>query len=434
MTERQILRGGRYVVMGVLGEGSQGATLEAVDKRDGRLVAIKRFDVRGAKSWKDVELAEREARVLASLSHPSLPAYIEHFEESGVLYLAMEKIEGTSIGARLRGGEGFSEADVQRLLEDAAEALAYLHGRGVVHRDLKPGNVIRRPNGSYAFVDFGAVRDRMKPHGGSTVVGTFGYMAPEQFQGRAAPASDVYAVGATALAMLTGREPEELPHRGLAIDVASALRGRASDTMIRALGQALEPDPDRRAASLGELVAEMARASAAKGRSRSAGRAPVASSVNSDSHPRWTREDRRARRREERHARRAARRARRSRAPVGPLIMWPIFVALAVARIVVSVVLRVLVPLLLTLLSVVLGRPLRLAAERVSRAGERAYDALDRAAGGRIERDDERIRVGPVGAGETEQQVRVPTATPSQEEALDEDSQDDDEPARRRRV
>ena len=75
------LRGGRYVVTGSLGEGSQGATFEAVDKKEGRLVAIKRFDVRGAKEWKDVELAEREARVLASLEHPKLPAYIEHFED-----------------------------------------------------------------------------------------------------------------------------------------------------------------------------------------------------------------------------------------------------------------------------------------------------------------------------------------------------------------
>src|SRR5262252_7359164 len=90
---RPALHDGRYVVLAPLGEGTQGTTWDAVDKREGRPVAIKQFDVRGARAWKDVELAEREARVLASLDHPSLPKYVDHFEEDGVLYLVMEKIE-----------------------------------------------------------------------------------------------------------------------------------------------------------------------------------------------------------------------------------------------------------------------------------------------------------------------------------------------------
>src|SRR5580704_14108876 len=241
------LRDGRYVVLGTLGEGSQGRTFDGVDKRVGQPVAIKRFDVRGATSWKDVDLAEREARVLQSLSHPRLPRYIDRFEEDGALYLVMEKIEGESLAAVRKRGETFGAKDVVRLLRDASEVLAYLHGRSppVIHRDLKPGNVLRRPDGSFAFVDFGAVRDKLRPEGGSTVVGTFGYMAPEQFQGRALPGSDVYALGATALTMLTGREPEELPHKGLAIDVGAALQGR-SPRLVEALASMLDPDPDRR--------------------------------------------------------------------------------------------------------------------------------------------------------------------------------------------
>ena len=171
------------------GEGAQGRTFDGVDKRDGQPVAIKRFDVRGAASWKDVELAEREARVLQSLSHPKLPRYVDHFEEDGALYLVMEKIEGESLAVLRKRGVTLGEEDVVRLLRDASDVLDYLHGRSppVIHRDLKPGNVIRRPDGSFAFVDFGAVRDKLRPEGGSTVVGTFGYMAPEQFQGRAPP-------------------------------------------------------------------------------------------------------------------------------------------------------------------------------------------------------------------------------------------------------
>src|ERR1700679_2594909 len=106
----EALSGGRYAVTKSLGAGSQGTTLQAGDKREGRLVAIKRFDVRGAKAWKDVELAEREARVLASLEHPKLPAYIEHFEEGGRLYLVMEKIEGKNLAQALKEGKRFDEA------------------------------------------------------------------------------------------------------------------------------------------------------------------------------------------------------------------------------------------------------------------------------------------------------------------------------------
>ncbi|HEX3345979.1 MAG TPA: serine/threonine-protein kinase, partial [Polyangiaceae bacterium] len=250
------LQRGRYVVLGTLGEGSQGRTFDGVDKRLGQAVAIKRFDVRGAASWKDVDLAEREARVLQSLSHPRLPRYVDRFEEDGALYLVMERIEGASLASLRKRGETLGEKDVVRLLGDASEVLDNLHRRSppVIHRDLKPGNVLRRPDGSFAFVDFGAVRDKLRPEGGSTVVGTFGYMAPEQFQGRALPGSDVYALGATALTMLTGREPEELPHKGLAIDVRAALRGRASGRLIGVLEKMLDPDPDRRASRIAPLL------------------------------------------------------------------------------------------------------------------------------------------------------------------------------------
>ena len=262
---------GRYVIVGSLGAGSQGETLSAVDKREGRPVAIKRFTLRSAKSWKDVELAEREATVLASLSHPSLPRYVEHFEENGALYLVMEKVEGESLAARRRRKVPLSHEQVLRFLRDAATSLAYLHGHAppIVHRDIKPGNVILRPDGSYCLVDFGSVRDSLKPEGGSTVVGTFGFMAPEQFQGRAAPVSDVYAVGATALSLLSGREPEELPHKGLAIDVEAALRGQVDGRLIAALRSMLEPDPDRRAGSVLEALQRAGIAVEARSRSGS---------------------------------------------------------------------------------------------------------------------------------------------------------------------
>lgn len=255
VVENEQLRGGRYAVTGILGEGSQGQTLEAVDKRGGRLVAIKRFRIRGAVSWKDVELAEREARVLSGLKHPGLPEYIEHFEENGALYLVMEKIPGRTL-RQLSESDGLDQSKVVRLLNDMAAVLDYLHLRSppIIHRDIKPTNIIERADGSFALVDFGSVRDRLKPDGGSTVVGTFGYMAPEQFQGRALPATDVYGLAVTALTVLTGSDPDQLPHRGLALDVERALTGQVDVRLVRVLQAMLAPDPDVRARRVSTLL------------------------------------------------------------------------------------------------------------------------------------------------------------------------------------
>jgi hypothetical protein len=373
------LRQGRFVVMGVLGEGSQGCTFDGVDKQLGQPVAIKRFDVRGAHAWKDVELAERETRVLRQLSHPSLPRYVDHFEEDGVLYLVTEKMEGASLASLRRQGVPFGESDALRLLEDAANVLTYLHGRSppVVHRDIKPANVIRRPDGSFAFVDFGAVRDNLRPEGGSTVVGTFGYMAPEQFQGRALPGSDVYGVGATVVSLLAGVEPEALPHRGLAIDVRAALRGKASERVIRVLDRMLDPDPDQRASAIAPLLTE--------GPSEPWAR----------SHAAWDDSLRHEVRREARRVRRAAheeanalRRAARQEANAWRRnhrhhheLGWPLEVlftlVFSVGLVVVSVVTRVALPVLLRVLSVFFARrSLTAAADAVQDAGGAAVRAM----------------------------------------------------------
>ena len=376
------LRGGRYVILRPIGEGAQGRTFEGVDKREGRPVAIKRFDVVRAKAWKDVELAEREAMVLRSLSHPKLPGYVDHFEEGGVLYLVMEKIDGESLAVLKKRGE-LGHVDVARFLRDAAEVLGYLHARTpqVIHRDIKPGNVIRKPDGSFAFVDFGAVRDRLRPEGGSTVVGTFGFMAPEQFQGRSLPASDVYAVGATAVCLLTGCEPEALPHKGLAIDVRTALRGRAPAGMIDALERMLDPDPDRRASSLAPLLPRLEDTREAKDREPPR-RAPSRSDRPRQDRgegvaPRGYRRERWEERRAEYFARRAAFEARRPRPPLPPPWSGLAQIGIALAILAVTLATQLVAPLVLTLLAGFFARrAFTEAATEVREEGRLAIDLL----------------------------------------------------------
>ena len=418
------LQGGRYVLVAPLGQGSQGTTWDAVDKREGRAVAIKAFDVRGARAWKDVELAEREARVLSELEHPLLPRYVEHFESDGVLYLVMEKVDGTPLSVLQKRGRGMPEADVERLLRDADVVLTYLHGRSppVIHRDLKPSNVIQRPDGSFAFVDFGAVKDHLRIEGGSTVVGTFGYMAPEQFQGRAGPASDVYAIGATAIAMLTGLEPEKLPHRGLAVDVDAALRGRASAQLRDVLGRMLEPDPDRRATRIGPLLG------------------PTRRGPPSQRDGAWdfgnARHSRRAARRAAKHARKQGRRdafgVSTFRLPF--VLRFPIVFALTIARVVAALLLQVIVPLALTVLSVLFGSGLRRAAKQVRVAGAHVGETLVDVRG-QVQsgwgpgNEAAPARVSSPGARAQENRARVRAPASDSAELHDEEVERDDEAA-----
>lgn len=420
------LRDGRYAIFGVLGHGSQAETYDAVDQRDGRAVAIKRFQVRGAKGWKDVELAEREARVLATLSHPNLPVYVEHFEEAGALYLVMHKIEGETLAALRKRRATLSLDDLTRFLTDADSALGFLHSRvpPLIHRDIKPGNVIRRADGSFAIVDFGSVRDQLKPEGGSTVVGTFGYMAPEQFQGRALPGSDVYAVGATAIALYTGSEPEDLPHRGLAIDVRAALGSGAEPWLVRVLEQMLDPDPDKRARRV---------PAPGSGRRREATReAPPR-----DDDWRALRERGRAERRrlrdeshnlrselkqqvrdEARRVRRALRRndwhEHRHAWPMAPLLLGVIVLALTAARVATFWLFRVFLPFWLYLLSLVFGRPLRRAAQRLREVGIAGDHGLRHASFAVRQR-----LLGPPSGRETPARMRVAIDVPPEADELD---------------
>ncbi len=254
--------GGRYEIDGFGGHGSQGTTFTGVDRKTGARVAVKFFDLGRAKDWKAQDLFDREVQTLQRLHHPGIPQFLDVLtdDDTGARALVMTFIAGESLQAVLKRDGVVPEKRLWSLLVDAANVLATVHGEGVVHRDLKPDNLILKPDGSVAVVDFGGV-GVVRGKAGSTVVGTFGYMAPEQLYGAQTPATDLYALGATVLTLATNLSPEEQPRNGLAVDVDEAAPF-LSPALRRLLTTMLSPDPKERPRDAAALLVELKRIAA----------------------------------------------------------------------------------------------------------------------------------------------------------------------------
>jgi hypothetical protein len=255
---------GRYLLLDVIGQGATGTLYRAKDNRSGRMVAVKERHPSGEPGADT--LFEREVRVLRELDHPRVPAYVDAFTSgrgrAARRYLVQELVEGRSLAEELTTRR-YTADEVWAIVREVAGILAYLHRLSppVIHRDIKPGNVMRRRDGTLVLVDFGAVRDRAPGTlGGQTVAGTFGFMAPEQFMGEAEPKSDLYALGALAVALLSREDPATLHDRLRnfrwegAVDVPAPLR-----ELLRTM---LAEDPAAR-----PEAAELARAEAPPARS-----------------------------------------------------------------------------------------------------------------------------------------------------------------------
>ena len=214
---------GRYAIERVLGEGALGRTMLARDTEDeDALVAVKELLPSRMKRWKDYDLFHRECRTLRNLAHPGIPRYLEDFTidppdgDEGTparLFLVQEFVTGRSLQDLLDEGERFDEARVRDVARQTLDILDYLHTLNppVIHRDIKPANLMLDDEGRVKLIDFGAVRESVTADGvGSTIVGTFGYMPPEQYAGMSRPATDLFALGATCVQLITGRPPGEL--------------------------------------------------------------------------------------------------------------------------------------------------------------------------------------------------------------------------------
>ncbi|NEQ71676.1 MAG: serine/threonine protein kinase [Okeania sp. SIO2C9] len=237
----------RYRIVSTLGKGGMGITYEAEDLKNYRRVALKAVSLQQTKDWKILELFEREAKVIANLHHPQIPKYLNYFyidtEQDRYFYLIRELVRGNSLANWVKKGWHPTEIQVKNIAIQILKILIYLHQLNppIIHRDIKPENIILQPDGQLFLVDFGAVKDiyRNTISFSGTFVGTIGYMPPEQLQGKAYCASDLYSLGATLLYLLTHRSPDELPQKRMKIDISSCVK--ISPEFMNWLDVILEP-------------------------------------------------------------------------------------------------------------------------------------------------------------------------------------------------
>jgi eukaryotic-like serine/threonine-protein kinase len=268
--------GGRYRMEALLATGGMGEVWAARDLLLDRAVAVKVLGPALAGDGRAAERLRREARAAGRLEHPNIARVLDLGEDGGRPHLVMELLEGESLAERIGRGGPMAPAEAARVVAAVADALEAAHRAGVVHRDVKPGNVFLGVDGSVKVLDFGiasAAGETALTTG--DLIGTAAYLAPERALGhRATPASDVYALGVVLYELLAGRRPFEA---GSDIELAMAhvhahptplapVAPGAPRFLVAACERAMSRDPSSRpgsAAAVARLLRDPAPASPA---------------------------------------------------------------------------------------------------------------------------------------------------------------------------
>ncbi len=259
----------RYRALQPLGQGGFGRTFRGCDEHlPGQpACAIKQLycaQIPGSAIAKAKSLFAQEAVRLSELGeHPQIPTLMAYFDQDDEFYLVQELIDGEPLVPSRWQARDNLETQLWRLLHDLLPVLEYIHDRQVIHRDIKPENIIQRASdGRLVLIDFGIARVLTETAliGNATLVGTPGYMAPEQMRGKVLPASDLYSLGATCLNLLTGANPNDLFD---AIDERWQWRDRLpagtqlSPKAIAVLNQLIAPSLRQRAQSARAVLREL---------------------------------------------------------------------------------------------------------------------------------------------------------------------------------
>ncbi|WP_310572356.1 serine/threonine-protein kinase [Gemmatimonas sp.] len=237
---RAALRG-QYEIQRELGRGGMGIVVLARDERLDRLVALKVLPPQLAEHAETKERFLREARMAAQLSHPNIVPVYRADEINGFAFFAMGFVEGETLGERIRDRGALPAADVVRVLREVAWALAYAHARGIVHRDVKPDNILlERGTGRSVVTDFGIARSDFNPAltQDGYVLGTVHFMSPEQASGEPLDGrSDLYALGCIGFLALSGR----LPFEGSAPQAILVAHATKEPPSLRSVAPAVPP-------------------------------------------------------------------------------------------------------------------------------------------------------------------------------------------------
>ena len=253
---------GRYDVLECMGQGSQGEVYRARRRTDGAEVAIKVMHIKSVKNWKMYELFHREAKVLSAIDIEGVAKFYEAIEDlesaDPVSVIVQQFVDGHALSEFIKAHHRFLLCDIADILIQLTKILERLHHSNppIIHRDIKPSNIMLEdlPRGYRVWlIDCGAVANPQVKDGGSTVAGTYGYMAPEQLMGQPKPARDVYSMAVMAFYMLTGVPPEAIEVQDFRLLIDPHLQNLPFPVTVL-LRQMLEPHIDQRLTDTNKIL------------------------------------------------------------------------------------------------------------------------------------------------------------------------------------
>ncbi|MGD1937440.1 MAG: serine/threonine protein kinase [Cyanophyceae cyanobacterium] len=240
--------GDRYRLEGRLGDNESRQTWLGAEVESGELVVLKILALNGLTQWDDVKFLEREANTLRSLDHPQLPKFRDYVtlpDQAGWFALVTDYIPGVSLKEKIQQRHRFELEEIEGIARSVLGILDYLHHHRppILHRDVKPSNLISGEDGEIYLIDFGAVQNQPRKVGSTfTVAGTYGYTPVEQFGGQTTPASDLYALGATLVHLLTGIAPMDLPQHNFRLQFRDRLPQELPQEWVHWLETLTAPD------------------------------------------------------------------------------------------------------------------------------------------------------------------------------------------------
>lgn len=257
----------RYVAIKKIGRGGFGTTYLAVDMaQKNRYCVVKQLELAASNPESHrtaLDLFAREAKTLAKLDHPQIPKLLDYFEENDQFYLIQDFVLGKDLEKEIKKGGIYQESTAKQFLRSMLPVLHYIHSQKVIHRDIKPGNVLREKETNTLFlIDFGAVKEQANtqlmsqdPQSAFTKisVGTMGFAPPEQLAMRPVYSSDIYALAATCIFLLTGKAPKELCDNTTG-ELAWEKHTNVSGTFAKVLNKMLELDVRKRYSSANEVI------------------------------------------------------------------------------------------------------------------------------------------------------------------------------------